>query len=126
MANSRSSGHNKEYATVEEAPDETGFFTNDICPRDFNKEGTGKVFFSIRDAVANLSAAPSAGSDIDVILQFLCPGDTEWTNYVPLDGSEFAVGNRVALEDMGAGVLWRAGVTDAGYGSGAVVFGFDW
>lgn len=126
MANSRSSDSNHEYAKVDSNPGYAGYFTNPFCPRDKVKTGSNKVFFSVRDATADVSAAPSALSDVIVGLQFKCPGDLDWTDYVPLDGSELAIGNRVALEDMGAGVIWRAGVVDDGYVNGSVVFGFDW
>jgi hypothetical protein len=126
MSNSRSSGTNHEYATVDSNPGYLGYFTKPFCPRDKVKTGSNKVFFSVRDATGDISAAPSALSDVTVGLQFKCPGDLDWTDYVPLDGSELAIGNRVALEDMGAGVIWRAGVVDDGYGGGSVVFGFDW
>ena len=123
MANRRVSGANKEYAIVDTLPTSAGYFTNHICPRD--KKGE-KVFFSIRETNADISANPSALSSITVILQFLCPGDSAWTDFINLDGSAFVIGNRVELQDIGAGVLWRAGVRDDEYINGAVTFGFDW
>jgi hypothetical protein len=126
MANSRSSQPNHEYATVDTNPGAAGYFTNPFCPRDKTKIGIPKVFFSIRDATADKSENPSALSVITVGLQFKCSGDLDWTDYIPLDGSSLAIGNRVALEDMGAGVIWRAGVVDDAFTSGSVVFGFDW
>lgn len=127
MANSRSSSTYYEYATVDTAPDADGYFTNPISPRYIAKQyGANKVFFSIREAEANLSAAPSDNTTVTVRLQFICPGDADWTDYVPLDGSSFVVGNRVALDELGPGVTWRAGVTDVDYTAGSVKFGFDW
>lgn len=127
MANSRASSANYEYATVDEAPDENGYFTNDVDVRSLWKVSrVSKLFFSMREAEADISAAPSALSTATVVLQFRCPGDAGWTDFVPLDGSALAIGNRIALEDMGAGVLWRAGVVSDGYTSGSVRFGFDW
>lgn len=126
MANSRSSSANHEYATVDTVPDASGYFTTPFCPRDKGKIGIGKVFFSVRDATGDVSEAPSALSSVTVGLQFKCSGDLDWTDFVPLDGSALAIGNRIVLEDIGAGVLWRAGVVSDGYVSGSVRFGFDW
>ena len=129
MANSRISDDNHEYAVIDTAPDSEGYFTNTICPRDIIKAGTsigGKIFFSIRENEADSSAEPSDNAVTEVILEFKCEDDTEWTEFVPLDGSSIAVGNRVQIDDTGAGVLWRAGVSSVGYTSGKVVFGFDW
>ena len=127
MANSRSSGTNYEYATVDRRPTSAGYFTNSICPRDKHRVGkVSKIFFSIREASADISANPSALSTITVGLQFKCEGDAGWTDFVDLAGGTLAIGNRIALDDMGAGVHWRAGVVDDAYTSGSVTFGFDW
>ena len=127
MANSTSNGDFYKYAIVDTAPDESGFFTDTVCPRYIRRTtGEHRVFFSIREYEANISAAPSDTADITVRLQFKCPGDSDWTDYVPLDGSTFAVGNRVDISEFGSGVIWRAGVTDVDYTSGSVIFGFDW
>lgn len=127
MANRRISGSNYEYAVVDTLPGADGYFTNPVSPRELRKtKGEKEIFFSIREFETDLSAAPSDLSDVTVVLQFMCPGDERWQDYVPLDGSEFTIGNRISIADLGAGVQWRAGVTSAGYGSGSVVFGFDW
>ena len=126
MANNRSSGEFKEYATVDTTPTELGYFTNEVNLRALRKDkGERKVYFSIREEEADSSAA-SDTSSMTVTLQFKCEGDAGWQDYVPLDGSELAVGNRVAVEDSGAAVLWRAGVKDYEYTSGSLTFGFDW
>ena len=125
MANSRSSGDNYEYATVDTLPTSAGYFTKSIDARHKLKRND-KLFFSIREAAADVSAAPSALSSVTVVLQFMCPGDSAWSDFVPLDGSSFAIGNRVEIEDRGAGVQWRAGVRSDEYTSGSVRFGFDW
>lgn len=125
MANSRSSGNNYEYATVDTLPGAAGYFTNNVDPRKLKDKGA-KVFFSIRQTDADVSAAPSALSTITVALQYRCLGDDAWTDYVPLDGSDFAIGNRVEIDDTGHGVYWRAGVRSDEYTSGSVTFGFDW
>jgi len=125
MANSKSSGINKEYATVDTQPTSAGYFTNEVNVRTKLKRNA-KLFFSIRETEADVSAAPSALSSITVVLQFKCPDDLGWTDYIDLAGSTLAIGNRVQLDDNGAGVLWRAGVRDDEYTSGSVTFGFDW
>ena len=127
MANARYSGVNKEYAYVDTAPDSSGYWTNVVDPRLLKKEkGVTKIYFSIREAGASLSEVASTSSEVTVSLQFQCEGDTDWTDYVPWDGSSLAIGNRLVLEDFGAGVKWRAGVKSDGYTSGSVIFGFDW
>ncbi|MBU2177629.1 MAG: hypothetical protein KJ556_21260 [Gammaproteobacteria bacterium] len=126
MANSRASGPFKEYATVDTPPDGLGYFTNEVnlrALRKVNKET--RVYFSIREYEADSSEASDTSSMV-VTLQFKCDGDLGWQDYVPLDGSALAVGNRVMIEDAGAGVLWRAGVKDYEYTSGSITFGFDW
>jgi hypothetical protein len=125
MANSQNSGTNYEYATVDTRPTSAGYFTKKVNLRSKLKGGATKLFFSIREATADVSANASALSTITVGLQFKCPGDLGWTDYVDLAGSSLAIGNRVELSDMGL-VDWRAGVVDDNYTSGSVTFGFDW
>jgi len=129
MANSRSSGVYKEYATVNTIPSGTdlGYWTNEVCLRDKQKDGLVKtrMYFSIREAEADSSDA-DVDSTTTVTLQFKCDGDTGWQDYVPLDGSSLAMGNRLIIADTGAAVRWRAGVKDGDFASGSVTFGFDW
>ena len=125
MANSRNSGTNYEYATVDTRPTSAGYFTISVNLREKLKRGATKLFFSIREATADVSANASALSTVTVGLQYRCPGDAGWTDYVDLAGSTLAIGNRVELSDMGL-VDWRAGVVDDNYTSGSVTFGFDW
>jgi hypothetical protein len=128
MANSRTSGGtNKAYATVDTNPGAAGYFTESICPRQLLKEGRslGKVYFSIRETTADKSANPSVNAVITVAIQFKCEDDAGWTDYSLLVGT-LAIGKRFPIEDLGAGVLWRAGVRDDEYTSGSVTFGFDW
>lgn len=126
MANTRNSGTNHEYAKVDTNPGSTGYFTNPICPRDKRKVGADKIYFSIRETNADISANPSALSTITVTLQFKCPGDLAWTDFVDFAGNSLAIGNRIELDDSGAGILWRAGVEDDNFSAGSVTFGFDW
>ena len=129
MANSKSSGEFKEYATVDTAPSgsELGYWTNEVCLRDKVNAGKAKdkMYFSIRENDAD-SSGFSETSFMTVLLQFKCDGDAGWQNYLDLDGASIAVGNRLELADIGAGVRWRAGVEDGGYISGSYTFGFDW
>ena len=126
MANSRSSGNFKEYATVDTEPDVLGYFTYPVDLRALRKDNKeNRVYFSIREYEADSSGA-SDTSEMTVTLQFQCEGDAGWQDYVPLDGSTLAVGNRVVIEDSGAAVLWRAGVKWYEYTSGTITFGFDW
>jgi hypothetical protein len=108
-----------EYATVNTAPTPAGYFTNSVYPR---RDKITKLFFSIRET--DQDSSPSV---VTVKLQFQCAHDVDWTDYLPLDGSSFAIGNRVQVDDFGNGVAWRAGVVDSSaYTSGSVTFGFDW
>lgn len=126
MANSRSSGQFKEYATVDTTPVGLGYFTNEVDLRELRKvKFETRVYFSIREWEEDSSAA-SDTSEMTVTLQFKCEGDLGWQDYVSLDGSVLAVGNRVAIEDSGAAVLWRAGVKWYEYTGGSITFGFDW
>ena len=130
MANSRSSGVYKEYVTVNTQPSgtELGYWTNEVCLRDKYKNGHAKekMYFSIRESEADSSEDASDTSSMTISLQFKCDGDAGWQEFVPLDGSELATGNRLVIEDTGAAVRWRAGVKEGDYTSGTVTFGFDW
>ena len=129
MANTKSSGTYKEYATVNTAPSgsELGYWTNEVCLRDKVKDGVAKdkMYFSIRENDAD-SSGFSETSSMTVVLQFKCDGDAGWQNYLDLNEATLAVGNRLTIEDTGAAVRWRAGVEDGGFTSGSVTFGFDW
>ena len=126
MANRRSSGSFKEYATVDTMPTGLGYYTNEVDLRALRKDNKEfRAYFSIREFEADSSAA-SDTSSMTVTLQYKCEGDLGWQDYVPLDGSALAVGNRVVIEDSGAAVLWRAGVHDWEFTSGSITFGFDW
>ena len=127
MANGRNSTANHEYATVDTRPSSAGYFTNEVDVRLLSKnDKVKKIFFSIRETNADISAAPSALSTVTVVLQYKCSGDAAWTDFIDLAGSTFAIGNRVLLDDCAADVRWRAGVRDDEYTSGSVTFGFDW
>lgn len=129
MANSRSTGDFKEYATIDTQPSGTdlGYWTNEVSLREKQKNGLAKdkMWFSIREYDVDSSEA-SDTSTMTVTLQFKCDGDLGWQDYVDFAGSALAVGNRLIIEDTGAGVLYRAGVKDGDYTSGKVTVGFDW
>ncbi len=120
MANtkiSRTPNELLEYAVIDTAPDAAGFFTNEL---DIRKEEVKRVFFSIRETVAG------ATSVMTVVLQFKCAGSDVWQDYNFKDGTAWKAGDRVVIEDDGAGVLWRAGVKYEGRTSGSLTLGFDW
>ena len=128
MANSRSSGEFKEYATINTAPSGAalGYWTNEVVPRDLKKRLKIEAFyFSIREYESDSSQA-SDTSSMTVSLQFMCVGDLGWQDYKSLDGASLAVGNRLEITDFGAGARWRAGVKDGDYTSGSITVGFDW
>ena len=126
MANSLSSGQFKEYATVDTMPTGLGYFTNALDVRKMWREkGINRMFFSIWEEEEDSSEA-SDTSDITVVLQFKTESNPGWQDFVPLDGSVLTTGNRVILEDVGVGVLWRAGVKWNDYTNGSISFGFDW
>jgi hypothetical protein len=125
MANTKISGTYKEYATVDTAIDSTdeGFFTNAISPRILAKaNNVEKIWFSVRETGVTDSVDTAVAT---VTLQFRCGGDGRWQNYYN-GGTAFVAGDRVIIEDTGAGVEWRAGVIYSDYTSGSVTFGFDW
>jgi hypothetical protein len=123
MANSRKSASNHEYAVVD-TNTSGGYFTNQANLREKTKRGISKLFFSIRETNAETSSGTT--SVVTVKLQFRCAGDAGWTDYISLGAESLVVGTRIALDDIGNGVEWRAGVEDGGVSSGSVTFGFDW
>jgi hypothetical protein len=126
MANSKISGEYKEYATVDTNPTSAGYWTEEVSIRALQKRlKIDRVFFSIREAEADSSGA-SDTSVATVRLQFRCEGDAGWQDYKFVGGQALEAGHRIAILDIGNGVRWRAGVTDWGFSSGKVTFGFDW
>jgi hypothetical protein len=129
MANGRSSGSFKEYATVDTQPSgaDLGYWTNEVCLRDKVNDGAAKdkMWFSIREYETDSSGA-SDTSAMTVTLQFKCDGDLGWQDFVDFAGNALVVGNRLIIEDTGAAVRYRAGVKDGDYTSGKITFGFDW
>ena len=118
MANSKNSSEFHKYATVDTAPDANGYWTDIIQPR---KDKIKKMYFSIRETTDDSSA-----SVMTVKLQFRCPDDSGWQDYLDA-GSDWAIGTRIILEEFAAGVAWRAGVADfSAFTSGSLTFGFDW
>jgi len=110
MANSKSNGPRKRYATVDTAPGADGYGTDAISP---NTESLDKLFFSFR----------GTGS-ITVTLQFKCDGDTSWQDYA--DYSDFTDEPRKLIEGGAGKVKWRLIVKSGAYSSGSLTFGFDW
>jgi len=106
-ANSQASTDFYEYATVDTAPGASGYGTNAVNIRSTHEK---HAWFSIRGTGV-----------MTVTLQFKCPGDTDWTDYMDYSSTE-----RKLIEGGGAGVKWRAIVKNAEYTSGSKTFGFDW
>ena len=114
MANIRSSNTFSEYASVDSAVGVGGYFTT---PVSFKVTGVKNYFFSIREL------DPAVVSVATVFIQFKCEGDDHWTDYIP--GIDLTVGVRLFVE-AGGSVQWRAGIKEAVFTSGGIVFGFDW
>jgi len=113
----------REYAVVDGAVG-SGYFGGEVDMADLKAlKSIERIFFSIREEAAEGSIDDS---DITVSLQFKLLGDERWQDYVPLDSSTLAIGNRLRIEDDGSAAKWRAGVKEDNYTSGSVIFGFDW
>ena len=128
MANSRSSEEYHEFITVDTAPDsdDVGYWGNAISIKEIrNKHKITGVYFSIREFELDPSYA-SGDSDITVKLQYKCEGDAGWTDYVSLDGSTLATGNRLFIEDIASRTMWRCGVIADDFQDGQIRAGFDW
>ena len=78
-----------------------------------SRRDISQIYFSVRDAAGT--------GTMTVTLQFICPGETVWTDY-----DTYTAVTRLLIEGAAAGVSWRAGVKDADYTSGELIFGFDW
>lgn len=121
MANAKVNGDSYRYAKVDTAPAQGsgGYYTDEVAPR---SEKIGRFYFSIRETTDD-----SSPSTIVVKLQFKCPGDTGWSDYLKNGTDNWPIGTRIMVNDNAAGVLWRAGVVDnSDFTSGSVTFGFDW
>jgi hypothetical protein len=117
MANNQVSEDGREYATVDTDPT-SGYFTKSVSPRHLKED----IFFSIRETDPDASLP----SEITIVLQFQCHGDTGWQTFNYNDGTALVAGDRFHIDDYGAGVYWRAGVEAGEYVSGSLTFGFDW
>ena len=113
----------REYAVVDSAVG-SGYFTGEVNMATLKSDTSiERIFFSIREEADEGSIDDSV---ITVSLQFKLVGVDRWQYYVPLDGSTFAIGNRLRIEDDGSAAKWRAGVEEGNYTSGSLIFGFDW
>ena len=122
MANSKSTGEYKEYATIDTAPSALGYWTNEVSPRGRGRGIIRALFFSIRETEQDSSAGASG---IIPTLQFRCDGDAGWQDYRN-DGTAFAIGDCKQVSISAAKRKWRLGVKDGGYTSGSITLGFDW
>ena len=111
-ANTTSSDSNHEYVTVDTDPGAPGYYTAEVNMKyRRNRHKVDRIYFSVRGTF-----------DQTVTLQYKCVGDATWTIY-----ATYTAVTRVAIDDNGDGVVWRAGVVDAAaYTSGSSTFGFDW
>jgi len=109
MANAKTTDDYYQYATVDSAPAAAGYWTNAVGIRQL--KGVESIWFSIRGT-----------GEMNVTLQFKCPGDTDWTDYNSYNTSN----QRKLIRGGGAGVHWRAGVKQGDRISGECIFGFDW
>lgn len=122
-ANSKSgTGNDKfRYAIVDTDPAAAGYWTDAIHVKYLkDRRGATNVYFSVRGT-----------GDMIVTLQFRCPEDATWTDYDTYTVTGGWAGSRssaprILIVEDGTNVLWRAGVKDADYTSGDLIFGFDW
>lgn len=113
MANAKVNGGSSRYASIDTAPGAEGYFSDSVG---ITHENASPLFFSRRSgAVAGVGT---------ITIQFKCPGDTDWTDY--LTDLDLSVGARHIIDDEGAGVSWRAGVKQGDYTSGVILVGLDW
>ncbi len=115
MSNSRTKKESHSYASIDEAPVADGYWCEEVS---MNKNKTNKLYWSRRGA--------GVGT---VTIQFRCPGDSAWTDYVTDEG--LASGERFIIDDNAAGVRWRTGIkedtsADNTYTSGTITVGLDW
>lgn len=110
MGNESISDNFYSYVRVEEAPGVDGVW---CAPVGGLKEKTDKLFFSYR-----------GGGVVIVTIQFICPTDLAWTDY--LTDETLENGARFLLEDNASGVKWRVGVKQGGYSSDISIIGLDW
>lgn len=109
MANAQSTDDYYSYATVDTAPAAAGYWTEAVNIRQL--KNIHDIFFSIRGS-----------GQMNVTLQFKCPGDSTWTDYNAYNTSNI----RKRIAGGAAGVQWRAGVKSGDRISGECIFGFDW
>jgi len=109
MANAKTTDDYYQYATVDTDPTSAGYYTNAVGIRQL--KGVEEIYFSIRGS-----------GQMNVTLQFKCPGDSGWTDYNAYNTSSI----RKKITGGAAGVQWRAGVKEGDRISGECIFGFDW
>ena len=111
MANSKLNGERYRYASIDTAPGADGYWSDAVSMSSVN---AGALFFS------------RSGAGIGTVtIQYKLPHTgSAWTDYdSPISLTD---GVRCRLDDMGAGVKWRAGVKNGNYTSDTIIVGFDW
>ena len=116
MANQKANGSRYSYASIDTAPGTDGYWCDSVS---MSAKKTDALFFSQREDGVGV-----------VTLQFKTPeAGSEWTDYATT--LTFEEGARFRIDDMAAGVKWRAGIkedtsADPTYTSGTIIVGLDW
>ena len=116
MANSQLNGERYAYASIDTAPGAAGYWSKPVA---LSQERVSAIFFT------------RSGAGVGTVtIQYKLPHTgSVWTDYdSPISLTD---GVRCRLDDMGAGVKWRAGIkedtsADSTYTNGTVIVGFDW
>ena len=95
MANSQVTSDRYRYASIDTAPGADGYWSQSVS---MSQVKAGPIWFS-----------RSGGGTATVHLQYKAPWYDGWVDY-ETDVDLSVDGTRCILEDMGAGVKWRAGV----------------
>jgi len=114
--NAKLNGPRYKYAKIDTAPGSGGYWSDSVS---MSKENANQLFFS------------RSGAGIGtVVIQYQLPHTgAGWIDYdSPIS---LVDGVRCRLDDMAAGVKWRAGIeedtsADSTYTSGTIIVGFDW
>ena len=116
MANAKLNGPRYQYASIDTAPGSGGYWSDAVS---MSKVNANQLFLTV-----------SGGGVGTVTVQYMLPHTGAiWTDYLTTE--TLTNGARLKLDDMGAGVKWRAGVeedtsADPHTITGTVIVGFDW
>jgi len=110
MANTSLNSDRYRYISIDTAPGASGAWSDAVS---MSAVKGGPIWFSRR-----------GGGNGTVTIQYKTKWDTEWRDLTT--DVDLADGVRCILDDMGAGVAWRAGIKSGGYTDGTIIVGFDW